>query len=133
MPVNIHILQGSCGWMLKQRVKAIIIIIMLAVINVWYKDDCCFFSFFLLLCNERTKPAGIYNETIHFKISEETLKWRWYFCLLFFFLFFLFLVIYMENAVQVPSQPLKAHGVHWATDVSVLSTQRQQKRHALHR
>lgn len=36
----------------------------------------------------------------------------------------------MENTVQVPSDlpGLKAHGIHWATDVSILETQRKRKK-----
>ena len=43
-------------------------------------------------------------------------------------LLFLF-VFYMENTVQVPSglPRLKAHGVHWATDVSILEMKRKEK------
>lgn len=46
-----------------------------------------------------------------------------------FYVFFLYF-FYMENTVQVPSDlpGLKAHGIHWATDVSILETQRKRKK-----
>lgn len=46
------------------------------------------------------------------------------------FLCIFFVFFYMENTVQVPSDlpGLKAHGIHWATDVSILETQRKRKK-----
>lgn len=49
-----------------------------------------------------------------------------------FFLFF-FSFLYTENAVQAPSDlpRLKAHGVHWATDVSILKMRAKRRKATL--
>lgn len=46
---------------------------------------------------------------------------------------FFFYFLYTENAVQAPSDlpRLKAHGVHWATDVSILKMRAKRRKETL--